>query len=156
MNVEFINPFVSALLNVLDVMGHTELKAGKPYLKVKGGAFGDISGLIGLVGPETKGSLSITFDKSLALRIMKRMLGETVKEIDEDVCDMVGEITNMVSGGAKKVLASKEYEFEMATPIVVSGKDHIINHKHDGKVIVIPFDSDSGKAYIEICFGKVE
>jgi chemotaxis protein CheX len=152
MNVEFINPFITALLNVVDMMGHTELIAEKPNIKKNVVSMGDISGLIGMVGPKTKGSLSITFEKSLALRIMHRMLGESKNEIDEEVIDMVGEITNMVSGGAKKELSIKGYEFEMATPMIVSGANHTIDHIHDGHVIIIPFSSDSGKAFIEICF----
>jgi chemotaxis protein CheX len=152
MNVEFINPFIGALLNVVSTMGHTELISEKPRVKKDDVSMGDVSGLIGMVGPQTKGSLSITFEKSLALRIMQRMLGEKVKEIDEDVIDMVGEITNMVTGGAKKELSKKGYDFDMATPVVVSGKNHTIDHKHDGHIIIIPFGSDSGKAFIEICF----
>ena len=155
MNVDFINPFISALVNVLNVMGNTEIKQETPFLKVDKGACGEISGLIDMVSEQAKGSLSITFDESLALRIMKRMLGEKIEKIDDAVSDMVGEITNMVSGGAKKILATQDYEFDMATPVVFKGKNHLINHKHDGKIIVIPFNSDSGKAYIEVCFGNV-
>ena len=57
-------------------MAQTELKPGKPSLKKDELARGDVSGLIGMVGPQTKGSLSITFDENLALTIMERMLGE--------------------------------------------------------------------------------
>ena len=152
MNVEFINPFISSLINVADVMGHTELKPEKPRIKKGDLSFGDVSGLIGMVGPQTKGLLSISFEGKLALRIMQRMLGEKLENINEEVTDMVGEITNMVTGGAKKELAQKGYEFDMATPIVVSGMNHTIDHKTDGKVIVIPLNSDSGKVFIEVCF----
>lgn len=152
MNVEFINPFLGALLNVLCTMGHTELTAEKPRVKKDDVSMGDVSGLIGMVGPQTRGSLSITFEKPLALRIMQRMLGEKLKKIDDDVIDMIGEITNMVTGGAKKELSKKGYDFDMATPVVVSGKNHTIDHKHEGHVIIIPFASDSGKAFVEICF----
>ena len=152
MNVEFINPFITALLNVIGMMGHTELTFEKPRIKKNDVSMGEVSGLIGMVGPKTKGSLSITFEKSLALRIMQRMLGEKSKVIDDEVIDMVGEITNMVSGGAKKELSKKGFDFDMATPVVVSGTNHIINHMHEGHIIIIPFSSDSGKAFIEICF----
>jgi chemotaxis protein CheX len=152
MNVEFINPFINALINVIDVMGHTELTYEKPRIKKNDVSMGDVSGLIGMVGSKTKGSLSITFEKSLALRIMQRMVGDKLEEIDEEITDMVGEITNMVSGGAKLELSKKGYEFDMATPIVVSGTNHTIDHIHEGHVIIIPFSSDSGKAFIEICF----
>lgn len=107
MNVEFINPFLSSLINVLATMAQTELTPGKPKVKKDEVAQGDVSGLIGMVGPQTKGSFSITFEESLALTIMERMLGERPDSINEDVTDMVGEITNMVTGGAKTCSAKK-------------------------------------------------
>lgn len=154
MNVEFINPFLASLVNVLSMMAQTQLKAEKPRVKKDEIAIGDVSGMIGMIGPQTKGSLSISFEESLAFEIMEKMLGEKPEIIDDEVTDMVGEITNMVTGGAKNMLGEKGYEFEMATPIVVSGKGHTINHKGDGPKIIIPFDSKSGKAYIEVCFDK--
>ncbi|CAM4073801.1 chemotaxis protein CheX [Pseudoalteromonas byunsanensis] len=152
MKVEFINPFLSSLINVLATMAQTELTPGKPKIKKDEIAQGDISGLIGMVGPQTKGSFSITFDESLALTIMERMLGERPDAINEEVTDMVGEITNMVTGGAKNLLGEKGYEFEMATPIVVSGKNHTITHKCEGAKIIMPFTSPDGDANIEVSF----
>jgi len=60
----------------------------------------------------------------------------------------------MVAGGAKKELAKKGYDIGMATPVVVSGKEHTINHKVSGHKMIMPFKAEGGKAYIEICFDK--
>lgn len=155
MNVEFINPFLSSLLNVLSTMAQTDLTPGKPRIKKDEIARGDVSGLIGMVGPQTKGSFSISFEEKLALEIMNRMLGEKPSHINEEVTDMIGEITNMVTGGAKNILGEKGYEFQMATPVVVSGKGHTITHKCDGAKILIPFTSGFGEAHIEVTFDKV-
>jgi chemotaxis protein CheX len=152
MKVEFINPFLASLINVLSTMAQTELTPGKPKVKKDEVARGDVSGLIGMVGPQTKGSFSISFDESLALTIMERMLGERPDEINEEVTDMVGEITNMVTGGAKNLLGEKGYDFEMATPIVVSGTGHTITHKCDGAKLMMPFTSEDGNAHIEVSF----
>jgi chemotaxis protein CheX len=152
MNVEFINPFLSSLMNVLETMAMTKLTPGKPSLKRDQVAKGDVSGLIGMAGPQTKGSLSVTFEAKLALSIMERMLGDRPESINEEVTDMVGEITNMVTGGAKNILSDKGYDFDMATPMIVSGKDHTINHKCDSATLIVPFTSENGKAYIEVSF----
>lgn len=152
MRAEFVNPFLTSLINVLTTMANLTLTPKKPRIKQNEVAKGDISGLIGLIGPKTKGSFSITFEEELALEIMNRMLGERPAKINADVTDMVGEITNMVTGGAKRILAEKGFDFDMATPIVVSGRDHTITHKSDGKIIIMPFESEFGRAYIEICF----
>ncbi|MCL1142319.1 chemotaxis protein CheX [Shewanella gaetbuli] len=152
MNVEFINPFLISLINVISTMASMELKPGKPQLKSHEIAKGDVSGLIGMVGPKTKGSLSITFEEPLILEIMHKMLGEKPNFINEEITDLVGEITNMVTGGAKNLLGDKGYEFNMATPVVVTGKNHTISHKAEGKKIMMPFSHQYGSAYIEICF----
>lgn len=152
MNVEFINPFLNSLMNVLETMAMTKLSPGKPSLKKEETSKGDVSGIIGMAGPQTKGSLSVTFQESLALSIMEKMLGERPPKINDEVTDMVGEITNMVTGGAKNILGDKGYDFDMATPTVVSGKDHTISHQCEGATLIIPFTSESGNAYIEVSF----
>jgi len=154
MNVEFINPFLSSMLNVMSTMAQMELTPEKPRLKKDEVSMGDVSGLIGMVSEQTKGSLSITFEGSLAIATMKSMVGESPDEINEEITDLVGEITNMVTGGAKRMLSEKGFEFDMATPVVVSGKNHTINHKAEGPVVIIPLNSPNGKAYIEFSFNK--
>lgn len=152
MNVEFINPFLSSMLNVMTTMARMDLVPEKPKLKKGDIAMGDVSGLIGMVSDQAKGSLSITFEGPLALATMKSMVGEGPDEINEEITDLIGEITNMVTGGAKRLLSEKGIEFNMATPIVVSGKNHTIHHKAKGPVVIIPLKSEHGRAYIEFSF----
>ena len=154
MNVEFINPFLSSMLNVMSTMAQMELVPEKPRLKKGEVAMGDVSGLIGMVSEQTKGSLSITYEGKLALATMKKMVGEGPDEINDEITDLIGEITNMVTGGAKRMLSEKGIEFDMATPVVVSGKDHSIHHKAKGPVVIIPLSSPHGKAYIEFSFDE--
>ncbi|WP_286264377.1 chemotaxis protein CheX [Thalassotalea atypica] len=152
MNVEFINPFLSSMLNVMSTMAMMELTPEKPKLKQGEVAKGDVSGLIGMVSDQAKGSLSITFEGSLALATMKNMVGEAPDTVNEEITDLVGEITNMVTGGAKRMLSEKGFEFDMATPMVVSGQNHTINHKAEGPIVIIPLSSPHGKAFIEFSF----
>lgn len=154
MNAEFINPFIAALLNVMQTMAQVQLVPGKPKKKSDNEARGDISGLIGMVGDNVQGSMSISFEEGLVLEIMYKMLGEKPASIDSEVQDMVGEITNMICGGAKNELDQKGFDFGMATPVVVYGIDHTIKHQVDGKKMVMPFTHESGKLYLEMCFNK--
>ena len=135
-------------------MAQTKLAPGKPQRKQNDVAKGDVSGLIGMVGPEIKGSFSITFDENLALTIMERMVGEKPEKLDAEVADMVGEVTNMIAGSAKRDLADQGFDFGMATPAVVTGKDHTISHQVDGPKVILPFMCDDGCAHMEICFDK--
>ena len=40
------------------------------------------------------------------------------------------------------------------TPVVVSGKNHTINHQVNGKKMVMPFSHSTGNLYLEMCFNK--
>jgi chemotaxis protein CheX len=96
--------------------------------------------------------MAITFDKSLSLAMMQNMLGETLHEVNEEVADMIGEMTNMVCGSAKAALAEQGYDFNMATPVVVSGAGHLVHHHVDGPSHLVKFTSPQGNAYLEVCF----
>jgi chemotaxis protein CheX len=152
MKAEFINPFLNSMKSVMEMMAQIELTAEKPIIKKDDVSKGDVTGIIGMVGEEVRGSMSVTFEADVALEAMQRMLGESPRSINDDVIDMVGEITNMVTGGAKNELSEKGFEFEMATPTIVKGKSHFITHGVDGPTIVMPFNSEFGKCFVEICF----
>lgn len=152
MNVAFINPFLTSILNVLSTMAMLEVAPGKPSLKQGRMARGDVTGLIGMTGDKAKGSLAITFTEPVILEIARRMLGEAPAGIDETITDLVGEITNMACGGAKKLLSDEGYEFELAIPGVVAGQNHVVTHRSGGPAVVIPFNCDAGQFYVEVAF----
>ncbi len=152
MRVEFINPFLSAMVDVLSTMGKVDAKAGKPFLKKERISKGDVTGIIGLTGGPVKGSLAISFSEATILEITSNMLGEKVTELDATVADMVGEITNMVCGGAKRSLSEMGYEFDLSIPGTIVGKGHTINHNTKGQTIILPFTIPKGQFFVEICF----
>ncbi len=154
MNVEFVNPFLESILGVLQTMASTKATQGKLFLKGDKNAKGDVTGLIGLTGEKAKGSLAITFSETAILSIASRMLGEPITSLDDSVADCVGEITNIVTGGAKKLLSEKGYTFELALPTTIIGKGHTITHNTTGKVICVPFETDAGTFVVEVCFDE--
>jgi len=56
------------------------------------------------------------------------MLDEKFTEINDDIKDAVGEITNMISGDARKRLEAEGFKITAAIPTVISGKDHETKH----------------------------
>ena len=151
-DVKLINAFLESLLNVLYTMAQTEAQHKTPQLKAENIANGDVSGMINMVGSEITGSISITFTEDTILEIAKRMIGVELNSIDDTITDLVGEITNMVTGGAKQILIDAGHKFEMTAPSVASGKDHEIQHQSLNKIIHIPFESSCGIFYAEFSF----
>lgn len=151
MKVEYINPFLVATINVLETMAFIKPRSGSPYLKKDDKTIGDITGIIGLTGTK-KGSVSVSFSKECVMYVIHSMLGEEVKEIDDAVKDAVGELTNMISGDARKKLGEMGIILEAGIPSVVIGKGHTITHITKGPCIVIPFETERGNFIVEACF----
>ncbi len=153
MNVAFINPFLEAAVKVLQTMAFTEPRVGEPFLKGKTPlSQGDITGIVGLTGA-TKGSLAVSFSETAILQVVSNMLGEAFKEMNDEVRDAVGEITNMICGDARRMLAEIGYQFQGAIPTIIEGKNHKICHVFRGSILVIPFTiGEEGVFFLEVCF----
>lgn len=150
MDVKYINPFLEGTIEVLKTMAFIEPRPGRPYLKTGNNAQGDITGIIGLTG-EVKGSLALTFTEKCILKIVSNMLGEDLKKIDHEIKDAVGEITNMVSGVARKKLEAMDLQVLAAIPTVVAGKGHSVLHVMGGPSLIIPFETDWGGFVVDVC-----
>ncbi len=151
MKAEFINPFLEATMSVLKTMAFLEPIPGNPYIKKGGAASGDISGIVGITG-EAEGSLCLSFSKECILFIIGKMLGEEQKEINEDVKDAVGELTNMISGDSRRRLQELGHSFQGAIPSVISGPGHEVKHITKGPILSIPFATKAGNFIVEVCF----
>lgn len=153
MDIKYINPFLEGTLHVLKTMAFIDARPGKPFLKKNNAAGGDITGIIGIAG-SVKGSFALSFSESCILRIVSNMLGEDIVEVNREIADAVGEITNMVSGAARQRLEAMGVSLSAAIPTVVTGKGHTINHVLGGASIIIPFETDHGSFVADVCMGK--
>lgn len=151
MDVQFVNPFIDATIHVLSSLAFTEAHVGKPYLKRDAVAQGDVSGIVGLSG-EARGTISVTFTKPCILKIVSKMFGEEITEINDEVKDAVGEILNIVSGNGRQRLQGVGKTVKGAIPTVITGKDHIITHMTSHPIIAVPFNTENGSFTFEVCF----
>lgn len=150
-DVETVNPFLNATIEVLKVQASTEIRPKAIFVRREKSGLGDISGVIGLVSDRFNGSVVLTFPKDTFLKLMSRMLGETYTEITQDIQDGVSEPTNIIFGHAKAALNQKGYGVKMALPSIVVGENHFVYSGTLGPRVVVPFDSDLGPFFIEIC-----
>lgn len=151
LDVNFVNPFIDGTVNTLKVQCSVECRPLKLTLKSNMDPIDtDIAGVIGLTATAFTGSISICFPEKFFLALMSKMLGEECKEINKDLEDGAGELLNIIFGFAKKVLNEKGYAIEKALPSIVRGKNVSIKHISSTPTVVLPFESDEGKFFIEI------
>lgn len=154
MDAKLINPVLETTINVLTTMAHVKPNMGKPSLKSDEIALGEVTGYMTMESPKVRASLAITFSKQSILDLAKRMLGEELTEVNDMAKDLAGEMTNMVVGGVKTMYLKLGYNFNMTTPSVLYGAKHTVHHEYGGKTIVLPFDAEGKKFYIELSFSE--
>jgi chemotaxis protein CheX len=146
-SVEYINPFLTSAINVFRTMAACELKRGKPYLADGVQPTHEISGVIGLSG-KAIGTVVLSLGEPVALKVTAAMLGEEPPEMNGDVVDAIGELTNMIAGSAKAQL--EHLEMSVSLPSVIMGRNHRVAFPGDIQPIAIPFESEWGPVCVEV------
>lgn len=153
MDARLINPFLVATIHVLGTMANIKPNPGKPFIKKDGAALGDVSAIIGISGV-ARGSMALTFSESAIMAIVSNLLGIEATEVNEEVKDAVGELTNMICGDARRRLSEDGLALQGGIPTIVSGKNHSISHISNGPHLAIPFTTPHGGFVVEVAFNK--
>ena len=96
--------------------------------------------------------MTVSFSEACILHIVSTMFKEEMTEIDQEIEDAAGEISNMISGHARQELEALGKSLKAAIPSVIVGKNHVIKHFTSFPVVAIPFRTDFGHFEIEVCF----
>jgi CheY-specific phosphatase CheX len=82
-----------------------------------------VTGSVGFAGENVTGAVYLHLSSPFALRVAATMLGIAPEEIsgENEVNDVVGEATNMVTGGLKSWLCDTGSACAMSTPAIIRG-----------------------------------
>jgi chemotaxis protein CheX len=152
MKVEYINSFIASLDRTFRTMLDCDVVRGQPALKLNLTPKHEISGVIGLSG-KAVGTVVLSFSKDVAIQAASHMLMSEKTEINNEVLDAVGELTNMVAGAAKSQLV--EYQLSVSLPNVITGSDHEVRFPSDVKPICVPFTTKWGSLALEVGFSPI-
>jgi chemotaxis protein CheX len=153
MDVKIINPFLIAAVNVMKTMANVEPVPGKPFLKSESTALGDVSAIIGITGV-AQGSMALTFTESCIIGLASNLMGMEFTDLNDEVKDSVGELTNMICGDARRRLSEKGVTLQAGIPTVVAGKSHSITHIASGPRLAVPFQTQWGSFIVEVAFNE--
>jgi chemotaxis protein CheX len=145
-NPKLIVPFVNAVRNVFSTMVGIETTVQRPHVKGRPIASYDVSAIIGF-GGEILGSVVLSLQTSAAEKLVEAFCGMHIDPADPDFADAVGELANMVAGGAKKDLHKQA---SITTPSVIIGPGHMIARLKDVPCLVIPCTTEVGDFAVEI------
>lgn len=145
---DIIVPFIDATHATFKMMLGRELRRKEAYIKRNYVMYGDVSGTIGLSGAVT-GVGSISVPAQMALDCVRELMGdEADAEINDTVVnDGVGEIINMIAGGAKTTLSSTDTPIDFTLPTIISGRGHELYQRQGTINVSIIFETDRGEEF---------
>lgn len=150
-DVDYINPVIGSLEDTFSTMLNQKIKRTGLGLMENNQALFPVSGIIGVSG-KAIGTIVLSMSKGVAAKAaaVMLMLDETPADVDDDVLDAVGELTNMVTGGAKAKL--EEFKLSMSLPNVLMGDNCRLHFPQNSHPIAIPFNCDWGPLGLQIGF----
>jgi chemotaxis protein CheX len=151
---ELLAPFTAATVKVLETFAQTVPTAGVPVVRKDAVTYGVVTGVIGMASEQLSGNLIVSFERATILGIVSKMFGEPFSEVNSEVADAVGEITNMICGMAKKDFGDRGISFNFATPMVVQGSNMELRLISNSQVCSVPFSTSDGLFVVETNLSK--
>ncbi len=140
---------ISATKDVFSTMVMMELENEPPVFGRGGEISSNISSMLGL-GGGVRGVLAIHCPARVARDITGTFLEMEVGELDDDVKDAMGEITNMIAGNLKVSFAKAGIDIKLAIPTSVIGESYHISGIFGATRIVVPFTNKNGRFWTEL------
>lgn len=140
---------VNATKDVFSTMLMMELEDGPPVIGKGGEITSNISSMLGL-GGGIRGILAIHCPGGIAKGVTGAFLGMEIEELNDDVKDAIGEITNMVAGNLKIFFAKINTDIKLAIPTTVIGESYHTSGLFGATRIVVPFVCEYGSFWVEL------
>lgn len=147
MDPAFVEAFTFSIENFFSTMILAPVEIAPPSVLNPADEHHDVSGIIGLSG-EVTGSVVVSFPIATAEALVTRFAGTPIAHSDEDFTDAIGEVTNMIAGGAKSNFPHTAVS--ISCPSVVVGPGHKVFRRHDLPVVCFACNSELGKFGVQV------
>lgn len=153
MNETMISTLTGVTKEVFETMVFRELSSATP---IEGQALRPPSNVVGTVGfaGSRKGLVAFYSTLDGARNIAGAMLGMDPREVNGELADAIGEITNMIAGSFRTKMAAEGQSWAISVPTVTMGSDfYITTHVH-GRRVLIPFKMQDDEIFVELILNE--
>ena len=143
---EFMNRHLVDVFETMLSMKATVMpNAGMPPLEER------VTGSVAFAGEHITGAVYLHLAKPFANQVAAAMLGLPPEELGEaEVNDVVGEATNMLTGGLKSWLCDSGIECAVSTPAIIRGSAFAIEPVPDVSREWLLFNCGANRVVVEI------
>lgn len=143
---KLIVPFINAIRTVLATMVRVEAVLQRPQIKRTPATTYDVSSVIGFSG-EVVGSMVVSLRREAAMNLVAAFAGMPIEFGSADFADAIGELANMIAGGAKRCMGRMA---SLTLPSVIIGGGHTIARLSDVPCVILPCTTLIGDFAVEV------
>ena len=148
MRVEFINPFVQAVTEVLESELGTAPERGSIGLQRSAYTSNEVTAVVAVAG-EVAGMVMFAMTAKTAQGMVSKMLGQDFPEFDALAQSGIAEIGNVITGRAAVLLSEAGFPSDLAPPMLLIGKNTMISTL-DVQRLVIPMETEFGSIEVQV------
>ncbi|TVR06196.1 MAG: chemotaxis protein CheX [Spirochaetaceae bacterium] len=145
MSEQELKAFIDVVVRYFQEVAGEQAKMGIPTVKTGSAILLGHTGIIGISGAK-RGAIYVTADRAMLAELASIILGTTDVH-DDDVLDMVGELSNTIAGNVRNVFGNT---FMISVPIIVKGTPEDILMKLKPPIFTIPIRWRSHTCYLTV------
>jgi len=134
-NVEYINPVVTGVVNVVSMVCGVEVTTGKLRLADMSKTKNALTTLVGITG-QLHGQVIIVMHMDVVFDIASRMMYTKVTELNDIVRSAISELSNMIMGNSLTEFSKQGVLLDITPPTSMLGTMSL--SVSDSKMICIP------------------
>ncbi len=144
MRIDYIEPFIEELMNVLGQVTDLKIEPGIPSLTNADTPMMGVAVVIGLAG-SVYGRVIMDMTEDVALDIASQMNGEEITVLDEMALSTLGELGNMVTGSVLSRLETLGFDFDITPPTVFTGTNMKLFSAANVEALSLPLVLEKGR-----------
>ena len=146
---DLLAQLITSTHEVFETMVFTSLRSRTP---IQGEAQRPQSNVVGTVAfaGERCGIVAFYSTTETAKKITGAMLGMPSGEVNGEMPDAIGEITNMIAGTFRTKMAAFGHPWAISIPTVTIGSDFYTKYVSNVRRALCPFTMDDGEIFVEL------
>jgi len=146
---EMLSTLIASTQEVFETMVFTSLDSHTP---IEGEALRPQSNVVGTVAfaGERCGVVAFYSTTGTARTIAGAMLGIDAAQVNGEMPDAIGELTNMIAGTFRTRMAATGQPWAISIPTVTIGSDFYTKYVSDVRRVLCPFSMDGGEVFVEL------
>ncbi|MCC7417913.1 MAG: chemotaxis protein CheX [Acidobacteria bacterium] len=150
---EIVANLIRATTDVFETMVLKRIDLIDPAKEIPPRAGSQVAATVGFTGHRC-GAVVFHAGADVAREIAGALLAMPAAEVNGEMADAIGEVTNMIAGTLRTRMASLEPAWAIAVPTVTIGSDFVTRYATDAARVLCAFDMEGQGIQVELILNR--